>query len=99
MALCALAAAVFMARSMASPLVQLEAAAGRVRLGDLSVEVPVRGADEVGRVAQSFNEMVGGLRQRDQIKGLFKRYLAPQVVDELIKNPEKAAPGRRAARC
>jgi adenylate cyclase len=92
-ALFALAAAVFMARSMASPLVQLEAAAGRVRLGDLSVEVPVRSADEVGRVAQSFNEMVSGLRQRDQIKGLFKRYLAPQVVDELIKNPEKAAPG------
>ncbi|WP_224367322.1 adenylate/guanylate cyclase domain-containing protein [Hyalangium versicolor] len=92
-ALSALAVAVFMARSMASPLVQLEAAAGRVRLGDLSVEVPVRGADEVGRVAQSFNEMVSGLRQRDQIKGLFKRYLAPQVVDELIKHPEKAAPG------
>ncbi|MFP2929848.1 adenylate/guanylate cyclase domain-containing protein, partial [Pyxidicoccus sp. 3LG] len=92
-ALLALAAAVFMARSMASPLVQLEAAAGRVRLGDLSVEVPVRSSDEVGRVAQSFNEMVSGLRQRDQIKGLFKRYLAPQVVDELLKHPEKAAPG------
>ncbi|AGC48112.1 adenylate/guanylate cyclase domain-containing protein [Myxococcus stipitatus DSM 14675] len=92
-ALFALAAAVFMARGLASPLVQLEAAAGRVRLGDLTVEVPVRGTDEVGRVAQSFNEMVSGLRQRDQIKGLFKRYLAPQVVDELIKNPEKAAPG------
>ncbi|NRD59375.1 adenylate/guanylate cyclase domain-containing protein [Corallococcus exiguus] len=92
-ALLALAAAVFMARSMAAPLVQLEAAAGRVRLGDLTVEVPVRGSDEVGRVAQSFNEMVSGLRQRDQIKGLFKRYLAPQVVDELLKHPEKAAPG------
>ncbi|WP_164017444.1 adenylate/guanylate cyclase domain-containing protein [Pyxidicoccus trucidator] len=93
MALFALAAAVFMARSMAAPLVQLEAAVDRVRLGDLSVEVPVRGTDEVGRVAQSFNEMVGGLRQRDQIKGLFKRYLSPQVVDELLKHPEKAAPG------
>ncbi|MCP3139553.1 adenylate/guanylate cyclase domain-containing protein [Pyxidicoccus xibeiensis] len=92
-ALLALAAAIFMARSMAAPLVQLEEAAGRVRLGDLTVEVPVRGSDEVGRVAQAFNEMVSGLRQRDQIKGLFKRYLAPQVVDELIKHPEKAAPG------
>jgi adenylate cyclase len=92
-ALLALAAAVFMARSMASPLVQLEAAAGRVRLGDLNVEVPVHSSDEFGRVSQSFNEMVSGLRQRDQIKGLFKRYLAPQVVDELLKNPEKAAPG------
>lgn len=89
----ALAAAFFLARGLASPLVELEAAARRVRLGDLTVEVPVRGTDEVGRVAQSFNEMVSGLRQRDQIKGLFKRYLAPQVVDELLKHPEKAAPG------
>ncbi|TQF17563.1 adenylate/guanylate cyclase domain-containing protein [Myxococcus llanfairpwllgwyngyllgogerychwyrndrobwllllantysiliogogogochensis] len=92
-ALFALAAAFFLARGLASPLVRLEEAAGRVRLGDLTVEVPVRGTDEVGRVAQAFNEMVSGLRQRDQIKGLFKRYLAPQVVDELLKNPEKAAPG------
>ncbi|MCP3166701.1 adenylate/guanylate cyclase domain-containing protein [Myxococcus qinghaiensis] len=89
----ALAAAFFLARGLASPLVELEGAARRVRLGDLTVEVPVRGTDEVGRVAQSFNEMVSGLRQRDQIKGLFKRYLAPQVVDELLKHPEKAAPG------
>ncbi|WP_141326609.1 adenylate/guanylate cyclase domain-containing protein [Myxococcus sp. AB025B] len=92
-ALFALTAAVFMARGLAAPLVELEAAAGRVRLGDLSVEVPVRGSDEAGRVAQAFNEMVGGMRQRDHIKGLFKRYLAPQVVDELLKHPEKAAPG------
>jgi class 3 adenylate cyclase len=91
--LLALALAVLLARHLSAPLVQLEAAARRVRLGSLDVEVPVRGADEVGRLTGAFNEMVAGLRQRDQIQGLFKRYLAPQVVDELIRNPEKAAPG------
>ncbi len=91
--LLALAMAVLLARRLSAPLVQLEAAARRVRLGSLDVEVPVRGADEVGRLTGSFNEMVAGLRQRDHIQGLFKRYLAPQVVDELIRNPEKAAPG------
>jgi len=91
--LLALAMAVLLARRLSAPLVQLEAAARRVRLGSLDVEVPVRGSDEVGRLTGSFNEMVVGLRQRDQIQGLFKRYLAPQVVDELIRNPEKAAPG------
>jgi adenylate cyclase len=85
--------AVLLARRLSAPLVQLEAAARRVRLGSLDVEVPVQGTDEVGRLAGAFNEMVAGLRQRDQIQGLFKRYLAPQVVDELIRNPEKAAPG------
>jgi len=37
--------------------------------------------------------MVDGLKQRDEVKGLFKRYLAPQVVEELLRHPEKAAPG------
>jgi class 3 adenylate cyclase len=92
-ALVALALAVLLARRLSAPLVQLEAAARRVRLGELGVTLPVRGADEVGRLTGAFNEMVAGLRQRDQIQGLFKRYLAPQVVDELIRNPEKAAPG------
>ncbi|HEX5752799.1 MAG TPA: adenylate/guanylate cyclase domain-containing protein [Archangium sp.] len=85
--------AVLLARRLSAPLVQLEAAARQVRLGALDVEVPVRGTDEVGRLTGAFNEMVLGLRQRDQIHGLFKRYLNPQVVDELIRNPEKAAPG------
>ncbi|WP_375765771.1 adenylate/guanylate cyclase domain-containing protein [Archangium gephyra] len=85
--------AVLLARRLSAPLVQLEAAARRVRLGALDVEVPVQGTDEVGRLTGAFNEMVAGLRQRDQIQGLFKRYLDPQVVDELIRNPEKAAPG------
>ncbi|PTL76344.1 adenylate/guanylate cyclase domain-containing protein [Vitiosangium sp. GDMCC 1.1324] len=91
--LLAFALAVLLARRLSAPLVQLEAAARRVRLGSLDVEVPVQGEDEVGRLTGAFNEMVAGLRQRDQIQGLFKRYLAPQVVDELIRNPEKAAPG------
>ncbi|HYO72117.1 MAG TPA: adenylate/guanylate cyclase domain-containing protein [Archangium sp.] len=85
--------AVLLARRLSAPLVQLEAAARQVRLGSLDVEVPIRGTDEVGRLTGAFNEMVAGLRQRDQIHGLFKRYLNPQVVDELIRNPEKAAPG------
>jgi len=88
-----LALASVLSRRMAQPLVRLADAAKRVKLGDLSVEVPVETNDELGRTAASFNEMVAGLRQRDQIKGLFKRYLDPQVVEELIKHPEKASPG------
>jgi class 3 adenylate cyclase len=84
---------IFGAGRFARPLIALEAAARKVRRGDLTVEVPAVGRDEVGRLAGAFNEMVAGLRQRDQIKGLFKRYLNPAVVDELIKHPEKASPG------
>ncbi|HZN92118.1 MAG TPA: adenylate/guanylate cyclase domain-containing protein [Myxococcales bacterium] len=88
-----LAVATVLSRRMARPMVRLADAARRVKLGDMAVEVPVESGDELGRLAASFNEMVAGLRQRDQIKGLFKRYLDPQVVEELIKHPEKASPG------
>ena len=86
-------AAAWLAARLARPLVQLEEAALRVRRGELEVHVEPGSQDEVGRLAVAFNEMVAGLRQRDQIKGLFKRYLAPQVVDELLRHPDKAMPG------
>jgi class 3 adenylate cyclase len=89
----AVALALVLSTRLVRPLVRLEEAARKVKLGDLSVEVPVETRDEVGRLTASFNEMVGGLRQRDQIKGLFKRYLDPQVVEELIRHPERATPG------
>lgn len=80
-------------RRLARPLRELEARADEVRRGNLDVHVEAEGHDEVARLTTTFNEMVAGLRQRDQIKGLFKRYLNPQVVEQLIAHPEKASPG------
>lgn len=80
-------------RRLSSPLIRLESAAREIQRGNLEVQVESLGNDEVGRLADTFNQMVAGLKQRDQIKGLFKRYLNPQVVDELIRHPEKASPG------
>jgi len=81
----AMLATSFLSRWLADPLVELEKATRRVQQGDLTVEVSASGKDEVARLAGAFNEMVSGLRQRDQIKGLFKRYLNPAVVEELIQ--------------
>ncbi len=81
--------ATLFALGMTRPLKALDAAVKRVRTGDLTVKVPVTSKDEIGNLAQSFNEMTDGLRQRDQIKATFKRYLAPAVVEELLQNPDK----------
>ncbi|MBA3288347.1 MAG: HAMP domain-containing histidine kinase [Acidimicrobiia bacterium] len=51
-----------LARSVARPLARLtDAATGIERSGRLDVEVPVNGRDEVGRLGQAFNRMVGAL--------------------------------------
>jgi diguanylate cyclase (GGDEF)-like protein len=47
------------------PLARLDEAAGRLAAGE-QVEVRVRGEDELARLADSFNEMVGKIVEREQ---------------------------------
>ncbi|RMH53788.1 MAG: methyl-accepting chemotaxis protein [Deinococcus-Thermus bacterium] len=52
------------ARSIARPVAQLFAASNRLRRGDLSVQVPVQSADELGSLARTFNDSVAQLRAK-----------------------------------
>jgi signal transduction histidine kinase len=53
------------------PLAELEAGLARVAEGDLTAGVPVRGSDELARLAQHFNEMTRVLRDRAEEQGRF----------------------------
>lgn len=53
------------------PLHELEAGLARVADGDLTVSVPVRGSDELGRLAEHFNAMTRVLRDRAEEQGRF----------------------------
>ncbi|HEY8473107.1 MAG TPA: diguanylate cyclase [Natronosporangium sp.] len=55
--LLAVIAAWRLARSTTEPLAELSRAAERIAHGDLTVRVPVRGSDEPGRLAATFNRM------------------------------------------
>ena len=59
-----LAAAWFLSRRFVAPIVELDGAAGRFAAGEEDVEVPVRSGDELGGLAQSFNQMVSAIRQK-----------------------------------
>jgi diguanylate cyclase (GGDEF)-like protein len=50
-----------MARAATRPLIELDAAAGRIAKGDFGVRTPVRSRDEVGRLAATFNAMAAAL--------------------------------------
>ncbi|MGV9211162.1 diguanylate cyclase [Micromonospora sp. RB23] len=66
-----------LARVTTRPLVELAGAVDRVAHGDLTARVPVRGRDELGRLAEAFNRMtretgsyVAALTSsRDQLRG------------------------------
>ena len=79
------------------PLARLDEAAGRLASGE-HVQVRVRGDDELARLAQSFNDMVGKIAEREQritqlafndvLTGLPNRTMFQQQLDHLFRASE-----------
>ncbi len=79
----------YISARMLRPLKNLTAAAGDVAQGNLEITIPAsRSRDEVGRLTNTFNTMLVGLRQRDFIRDTFGRYLSKEVVDEVLGSPD-----------
>lgn len=60
--------------------------AEKVGQGDLEVAFPTKGADEFGSLSRALNRMVGGLREREKIKGILGNMIDPVVVGEAMKD-------------
>ncbi len=58
----------YLSWTFSRPVQQLTTAARQVAAGDLSVQVPSHGSDEIGSLARTFNEMVEGLRESRQLE-------------------------------
>ena len=71
--------------SITTPITQLRDATRRVGRGDLSVRVPVASTDETGELAQSFNEMVAGLEQRERLREAFGTFVDPELTDRVLE--------------
>jgi adenylate cyclase len=82
------AGAVILATVLSRPIFRLVEATQLIGSGDLSVEVPVTTHDELGVLTASFNKMVRSLREKEMIKRAFTRYVAREVVEEVLKDPE-----------
>src|SRR5262249_28789494 len=69
--LAAIGLSLYVAGSVAGPLGQLRTAMRAVGQGELETRCPVVTNDEIGAVAEGFNRMVGGLREREFLKDTF----------------------------
>jgi adenylate cyclase len=78
---------------MVAAIRKLSDAAVEVAQGRYDHTVPVQSQDEIGRLTQSFNEMVAGLQERDLISSTFGRYVDPKVAKELLQCPVAASLG------
>jgi adenylate cyclase len=83
-ALISIRLATYVAGSVAGPLSAVQGAMARVERGALDTRCAVVSNDELGAVAEGFNRMVGGLREREQIRETFGKYVSPEVRDEIL---------------
>ena len=82
--LAAIGLALFAANSVADPLRRIEESMAAVGQGDLDTGCPVVANDEIGAVAEGFNRMLGGLRERERIRETFGRYVTREIRDEIL---------------
>ncbi len=82
-----------LAAGLLAPIRRLEVAVRQVAAGNLDVEVAVVGRDEIGRLAENFNDMFRGLRERERMQA----YVSPAVL-EAVRDDATAA-GQQARTC
>jgi adenylate cyclase len=80
--------AIALATVLSRPIFRLVEATRAIARGDLSVSLPVTSRDELGVLTESFNRMARSLREKEMIKHAFTRYVAREVVEEILKDPE-----------
>jgi adenylate cyclase len=83
--------AVGLATLLSGPVMRLVEGTRAVAGGNFQINLPVTSRDEIGTLTESFNLMAKNLREKEMIKRAFTRYVARQVVDEILKDPEKLA--------
>jgi len=83
--LAAISVAYFAARATSRPLMQMARVARGVGAGNLEQQALESSGGEIGELGRAINAMISGLKQRDLLKETFGRYVAPAVVDEVLR--------------
>jgi adenylate cyclase len=86
-----IAGAVLLATLLARPIFRLVQGTRAIAAGNFGVALKVTSRDELGLLTASFNDMARSLREKEMIKRAFTRYVAREVVEEILKDPERLA--------
>jgi adenylate cyclase len=74
------------ARATADPILALRTGFARVGRGRLDTWVAIDDGTEIGELQAGFNDMVAGLREREQLRDLFGRHVGVDVAREALAN-------------
>jgi class 3 adenylate cyclase len=87
----------FICRSFTIPLQNIRNAMEQTSVGSNTTRAVVLTDDEIGVVADSFNNMMGNINERKFIAETFGRYVPETVAADIIKNKGKYKPQYRLA--
>lgn len=73
----------FPSKFMIGPIVRLRDAAHRIEQGDYNVSVSLNSKDEIGQLANAFNRMANGLKQRVELESRLFQYEKMMVLGQL----------------
>lgn len=74
------------ARRVTRSLSDLSEAAIAVAEGDLDTRVKVERNDEIGLLSSTFNEMVQGLSDKEEMRDLLGKVVSPEIANKLLKD-------------
>jgi len=83
--LLSIAIGVWIAGTVSRPILQLAEGTRKIAEGDYTSRLTVRSKDEIGVLAAAFNQMSGGLAERDQVRDLLGKVVSPAVATELLR--------------
>ena len=78
-----------LSKYFSDPIRRLGEGAKALGTGHLDHRVHIRRNDELGDLAYAFNRMAEDLEVKEKIKDSFGRYVAPEVVEAVLANPDK----------
>ena len=68
------------------PLKDLVAATKKVEEGHLDANFAVQSKDEIGTMADQFNQMLDGIRKKERVKATFGQYVDPRILNSIINS-------------
>lgn len=80
--------AILLASMQVKPILLLARGVRAIGEGDLEQRVDVSRHDEIGDLAEAFNEMTKGLQEREFIRQTFQKFVHKDVVNQLLENPD-----------
>ena len=74
----------FISQGLSAPVRDLVAGTGEIQRGNFQFKVPVRSRDEMGRLAESFNEMADGLAQKEKYRTVLNMVADEKIARQLM---------------